>query len=326
MAMRRVGSGLLHLHAMTSLEPLVLGDRGYPLLLQTGETYKGAPLVDRQHPHDAFMELAAMFQQPLSRSLALELYAGLAGEPAIGPVAFMHRPSADADPLAPLGHHGQDATHITFGVATAGIYSQQWKIEGSVFNGREPDENRWDLDLGSLNSWSARVTVNPVRRLSVAAWYGNTDAEDELHPGETARRFGLSALHGGKGIAGGRWSTTLMVAGVTHGDHTQRSALVESNLGIGRATTVFGRFEQVGKSAEELALATDLAEDDFDIRSLVLGFSRELVSISEATISLGARGSVNFVPESVAKEYGTDRPRGLAVYLRIRPREMSAGM
>src|SRR6185437_9103952 len=137
MAMRRIGAGQLHLHAMVSLEPLTLGAKGYPLLLQTGESYRGQPLHDRQHPHDAIMELAAMFQQPVSHGVALEFYGGVAGEPALGPVAFMHRPSAQSDPLAPLGHHWQDATHISFGVVTAGIYSRAVKLEGSVFNGRE---------------------------------------------------------------------------------------------------------------------------------------------------------------------------------------------
>jgi hypothetical protein len=136
MLMRRVGPGLLHLHAMTSLEPLTIGAEGYPLLLQTGETFEGRPLVDRQHPHDLVMELAAMYEQPVSSNLAVSLYGGLAGEPAMGPVAFMHRPSAQSDPLAPLGHHWQDATHITFGVVTGGVFSRQWKLEASWFNGR----------------------------------------------------------------------------------------------------------------------------------------------------------------------------------------------
>src|SRR5262249_13627735 len=146
MAMRPTAGGLLHLHAMTSIEAAVLGARGYPLLLQTGESYKGVRLFDRQHPHDMFMELAAMYDRPLSSRFAATVYAAAAGEPALGPVAFMHRPSAESDPLAPIGHHWQDASHVSFGVVTAGLYSRYAKLEASAFNAREPDEYRFNLD------------------------------------------------------------------------------------------------------------------------------------------------------------------------------------
>ena len=124
MAMRPVGSGMLHLHGMLSAEPFTVGARGYPLLLQTGESYKGVPLRDRQHPHDLFMELSARYEVPIARNLGISLYTAPVGEPAIGPVAYMHRPSAQNDPFAPLGHHWMDATHITYGVVTAGVFTR----------------------------------------------------------------------------------------------------------------------------------------------------------------------------------------------------------
>jgi hypothetical protein len=323
MAMRSVGSGRLHLHGMVSLEPLTLGGRGYPLLLQTGEAYNGQPLHDRQHPHDAFMELAAMFQQPIARNLAIELYGGIAGEPAIGPVAFMHRPSAQSDPLAPLGHHWQDATHISFGVVTGGLYSRTWKIEGSVFNGREPDENRWNLDLRPLDSYSGRITLNPRREWSLSGWYGYLESPEELHPDESVHRYGVSALHGGRGLRGGTWSNTLMLAANAHGGHTQTSALGETNVEIGTRNSVFARAELVQKSAEDLVLPGIDPERQFDVKSLVLGYMREIQPIRGGTIGIGGRVSVNFIPAAVGNFYGTRTPSGIDLYIRIRPNRMA---
>ena len=322
MLMRRVGTGMLHLHGMASLEPATIGAKGYPLLLQTGESYKGAPLHDRQHPHDFVMELAAMFQQPIASNLALELYAGLAGEPALGPVAFMHRPSAQNDPLSPLGHHWQDATHISYGVLTAGVYSRQWKLEGSWFNGREPDENRWDLDLRSLDSYSGRVTVNPTGRLSVAGWYGYMPSPEALHPDEPVHRYGASVLYGGRGFRGGAWESALIWGANEHGGHASNSVAAESNLEIGPKNSVFARAEYVRKSAEDLVLPAADPAEEYDIRSLVGGYMREVVSIPGGTIGVGGRVSLNLVPSTLEPYYGTRTPAGFAVYVRVRPKRM----
>lgn len=323
MAMRAVGSGMLHLHGMVSLEPLTIGAKGYPLLLQTGESYKGQPLHDRQHPHDAVMELAAMFQQPIARNLAVELYGGIAGEPALGPVAFMHRPSAQSDPLAPLGHHWQDATHISFGVMTAGLYSRSWKVEGSVFNGREPDENRWNLDMRRLDSYSGRVTVNPNQEWSAAAWYGYLASPEELHPDESVRRYGASLLHGGRGVRGGMWSSMLLFGANAYEGRSRPSAVAESNLEIGLRNTVFARAEFVRKGAEDLVLEGIDTDRQFDVKSLVLGYVHEIASIHGATIGVGGRGSVSFVPDALGKFYGTPAPKGIDFYVRIRPKAMA---
>jgi hypothetical protein len=325
MLMRQLGTGMLHLHGMASLEPLTIGAKGYPLLLQTGESYKGQPLHDRQHPHDFVMELAAMFQQPLAKNLAFEVYGGPAGEPALGPVAFMHRPSAQNDPLSPLGHHWQDATHISYGVATVGLYSRTWKIEGSWFNGREPDENRWDLDLGRFDSYSGRVTLNPTGRLSVAGWYGFLPSAEALHPDESVHRYGASASYGGRGLAGRSWSSMLLWGANEHGGVAQNSLVAESNLEIGEKNAVFGRAEYVRKSAEDLVLAGVPPDRQFDIASLVGGYVREVVSIRGGSIGIGGRASVNFVPRGLQPFYGTRTPAGIDIYVRVRPKKMVSG-
>jgi len=323
MAMRKVGSGMLHLHGMASLEPLTIGAKGYPLLLQTGESYKGQPLHDRQHPHDLIMELAAMFQQPVARDFAVELYGGVAGEPALGPVAFMHRPSAQNDPLSPLGHHWQDATHISYGVLTAGVYSRLWKLEGSWFNGREPNENRWNIDLRDLDSYSGRLTINPTGRLSVAGWYGFLRSPEELHPDESAHRYGVAAQYGGRGLGGGSWGSMLLWGANEHDGVAENSAVLETNVEIGRHNALFGRAEYVRKSAEELVLSGTDPEQQFDIRSLVGGYMREIASIPGGSIGVGGRVSVNFIPRSLEPFYGTRTPSGFAVYVRVRPKQMT---
>jgi ketosteroid isomerase-like protein len=323
MLMRRVGTGMLHLHGMASLEPATIGAKGYPLLLQTGESYKGEPLHDRQHPHDFVMELAALFQQPIASNLALELYGGLAGEPALGPVAFMHRPSAQNDPLSPLGHHWQDATHISYGVLTAGVYSRQWKLEGSWFNGREPHENRWNLDLRGLDSYSGRLTLNPTGRVSLSGWYGYLASPEMLHPDESTHRYGASVLYGGRGISRGAWESTLLWGANAHGGRVAHSALVESNLEIGLKNAVFARAEYVRKSAADLVLPNVDPEREFDVKSLVAGYVREVASIPGGTIGVGGRASVNFIPGALEPFYGTRHPAGFDVYVRVRPKRMA---
>ena len=322
MAMRRIGSGLLHLHGMVSLEPATIGARGYPLLLQTGESYQGRPLVDRQHPHDFFMELAAIFEWPIAPNLALSLYGGAAGEPALGPVAFMHRPSAQSDPFAPLGHHWQDATHISYGVATAGLYSRGWKLEGSIFNGREPDENRWDFDFRRLDSYSGRLTVNPTPRWSLTGWYGFLDSPEGLRPDESTHRYGASAVYSGRGVLGGEWATLVLWSANAHDGHVQHSAVLESNLELGRQSAVFGRYERVRKSAEDLVVPGALLGEEYDIESLVGGYIREVGSIQGGTIGAGIRASLNFIPRTLEPAYGTRTPGGIAVYVRVRPERM----
>ena len=326
MAMRRVGAGLLHLHGMTSLEPATLGARGYPLLLQTGESYKGRPLVDRQHPHDLFMELAAMFEQPLARDLAAFAYVAAVGEPALGPVAFMHRPSAQSDPFSPLGHHWQDATHISYGVATAGLYSRRWRLEGSIFNGREPDENRWDFDFGTMDSYAGRLTWNPTGRWSVSGWYGFLKSPEELNPEESTHRYGASALYSGRGWRGGEWASFLLWGANDHGGHPENSLVLESNLEIGRLNSVFGRYEYVKKSAGELVVPAAPPEQEYSINSLVVGYLREVASIPGGTVGIGLRGSVNFIPGTLEPTYGTRTPAGFALYARVRPKRAASSM
>jgi hypothetical protein len=321
MAMRPVEGGTLHLHGMASAEPLTIGASGYPLLLQSGETYRGQALHDRQHPHDLFMELSALYERPISRRVGLMLYAAPVGEPGIGPVAYMHRPSALNDPFAPLGHHWTDATHITYGVLTAGLFTRHVKLEGTLFNGREPDEDRYDFDFHALDSYGARVSVNPTAHWALSASYGYLKQPEALHPDENQHRLGASILHTVRLGRHGEWASAVVYGANKHVEVGPwvHSVTAESNLQLDQANSVFGRMEHVRKNGEELFLPDPLRDQDFDIGALSLGYIREFARFRGATLGLGARGAINLIPGALEGVYGSRTPVGAAVFLRVRP-------
>src|SRR5205809_7562747 len=323
MATRPLGSGQLQLRSMLSAEPWTIGRRGYPLLLQSGESYKGAPLHDRQHPHDLFMELAALYERPVARNLGLSLYLAPVGEPAVGPVAFPHRPSAADDPLAPISHHWQDGTHITFGVATAGVFTRSAKLEGSWFNGREPDEHRTGFDYSGrrLDSYSARLTVNPDPRWSVSAWYGYLKSPEVLHPDESLHRYGVAALTTQPVGRRGQWAGALIWGANDQigSGQPSHSVVLESTLDLDGTNAVFGRVEYVRKSAQELVILSAPPAEEYDVGALALGYRRMVGTVAGLAVGLGARASVNLVPSSLEPTYGSRAVAGLAVYLQLRP-------
>jgi hypothetical protein len=326
MAMRELAGGTLHLHGMASAEPFTIGKRGYPLLLQSGETFRGEPLHDRQHPHDLFMELSALYERAVSRRLGVVLYAAPVGEPAIGPVAYMHRPSALNDPFAPLAHHWTDATHITYGVLTAGLFTKHVKLEGTLFNGREPDEDRYDFDFHPLDSYGTRLSVNPTPHWALSASYGYLKQPEALHPEENQHRLGASILHTVRLGRQGEWASALVYGANKHvpggggaAGPWEHSVIAESNLQLDQANSVFGRVEYVRKSGEDLALSPALQDQEFDIGTLSLGYVREFARFRGATFGVGARGALDLIPGDLEGVYGSRTPVGLAVFLRVRP-------
>jgi hypothetical protein len=337
MATRTWAGGRFQARTMLSLDPWTVSNRGYPLLLQTGETYKGEPLHDRQHPHDFFMELGVLYQREITKRLAWSIYAAPSGEPALGPVAFMHRPSAMDNIAAPLSHHWQDATHVSFGVITGGLYSARWQVEGSVFNGREPNEKRWDFDPIKLDSYSGRVTINPSENWSLAGGYGYLKSPEALNPDESLHRITASLLHGTRLGMDGQWSSAVVWGANRHeGAQSWSNAfLAETEAILDRNNTLFGRTELVKKSAEDLVVTGPVtlrngtvlpgfsSAQEFNVSTLQLGYIRELTKTRWATIGLGAAGTLNFVPASLEPYYGSRNPTGAFVFLRLRPFHMA---
>ncbi len=329
MASHGLAGGRLQLRGMFSAEPWTVGRRGYPLLLQSGESYHGQPLHDRQHPHDLFMELAANYERAIAPNLGIQLYVAPVGEPASGPPAFPHRPSAGNDPMAPLSHHWQDATHISFGVISAGIFTRMWKLEGSVFNGREPDEDRTDIDFRRLDSYAGRITVNPAAAWSLSGSYAYLASPEVLFPGVSQHRLTASVLND-RGIGTrGRWSSALIWgANKESGDAgLSNSALLESNADLDTRNSVFGRIEYVQKSARDLAVTDTFVPDRiFDIGSVSAGYVRELTELAGGSVGIGVQLSLDLVPGSLEPVYGTRSPSGVSVFFRLRPREMRIGL
>jgi hypothetical protein len=324
-AARPTPGGRVEFRAMGSAEPYTLGQVGYPLLLQTGETYKGVPLHDRQHPHDLAMELSTTLEQKLAGPVSASLYLAAVGEPAAGPVAFMHRPSSEGDPFAPLGHHWQDGAHVTFGVVTAGLFTEHVRIEGSLFNGREPDEVRTNFDFRGrrLDSWSARVTLRPDRNWALSGWYAYLESPEALFPEDWNKHVGASVLHSRPIGGDGSWSSAVIWGAKRHEPSLHHpttrlthSVTAESSLEIGGRNTLFARAEYVQKDMEELFLP-HVREQVHEVRSLAAGYVLDVVRARPARIGIGVRGAINFIPDSLALYYGGPRPVGAAVFARI---------
>jgi hypothetical protein len=229
------------------------------------------------------------------------------------------------NPSAPLSHHWQDATHVSFGVVTAGIFTRRWQLEGSVFNGREPDEHRWNFDPIKLDSYSGRVTVNPTNSWSFAVGYGYLKSPEALHPDQQLHRITASALHGKPMGTDGQTSSAIVWGVNRHGaaSNTTHSVLFENETIFTTKNTLFGRAEFVQKTGEDLVLdegTTDnFSEKRFNVGALQLGYIRELARLQWSTIGLGAAATLNFVPESLADVYGSRNPAGVFVFLRLRP-------
>lgn len=312
--------GLFHFNTMFSFDPLTVGGEGYPLLFQTGETYNGKPLVDRQHPHDLFSELSVSYAHALSNKSDVFVFLAYPGEPALGPAAFVHRPSGFFNPDAPLSHHWVDATHITFGVATLGYRYGNWKIEGSSFTGREPDENRYNFDKPRFDSWSARLSYNPTKNWALQVSHGFIKEPEELHPGEDVNRTTASATYSKQG-AGEKYTNLTILWGMnkTKGHESENGVMLEGSHSVKR-TTVYGRYEWVQKSAEELALNEAVYDHElmFPVNAATAGISYDILATGKTRVALGGQVSVYFEDNRLTSLYGNN-PMAAEIYLRIYP-------
>ncbi len=316
---RKLGKrGLLNTTAMISLDRFTETGNGYPLLFQSGETWKGIRLVDRQHPHDLFSSLSVGYTHMLNNDIDLFGYFGYPGEPALGAPAFMHRVSAMNDPDAPLGHHWQDATHITFGVATAGFRYKQFKAEGSVFTGREPDENRYDFDKMRFDSWSYRISYNPTASWALQFSQGFIHEPEALEPGKDITRTTASVLFA-KGISKDRHISTALIWGLNDKgeDHKEHSLLAEGNFQF-QKNALFGRYEFIQKSTEELELEDELGHQAFNVHTFSAGYNRHLFSKGALELTAGSKITFNLPANNLKPLYG-EMPLGFQVYLQIRP-------
>jgi len=323
MAQRTFGKGSLTLRTMLSLEPATVSRRRYPELFQQGETAYRRPIVDGQHPHDFFMELAALYDYKLAENTALSFYAAPVGDPAFGPPAFPHRASASEDPIAPLGHHFQDSTHIANEVITLGISHHNFRLEASGFHGREPDEYRWDIDSGKIDSWSTRLTVNPKQDWSFQYSIAQLHSPEALAPDEDVRRMTASLMYN-RPIHKGNWAS-LVLWGRNQSlqdGNVGNSYLLESTLRFGTTNNVWARIENADRSNElllgENPLPPGFTERYFTrVQGYTLGYDRELGRMQHFSTALGGQLMWYGVPDVLKSSYGS-HPVGIAVFLRVR--------
>lgn len=313
---RKVGSSDLTINTMLSLDPLTVGKKGYRELFQVGEAFEGEPLIDYQHPHDLFMQLAAVWRIPVGARTGFTLAGGPAAEPALGPVAFMHRASAMENPMAPLSHHTFDSTHIAFGVVTAAVDHGPWTIEASAFNGREPDEDRWDFDFGALDSYSGRLWYRPRDEWELQFSSGRLKNPEELGHGTIVR---TTASASWLKRHGENFAAATAAYGLNDGEDADRGAfLLEATRRSGRYSA-YGRLEFVEVGTGVLLDDRTLGHDIKDmVAALTVGVVRELPRWRRFEAGIGAAATFYGVPDRLTPTHG-ERPTSFQVFFRLRP-------
>ena len=324
MGRRAVGTGTLTLTGMFSLEPATVGGDGYSEIFQVGEAFQGRAIVDRQHPHDLAMQLAGVYKLPISGRTGFTIAGGPAGEATLGPVAFMHRASAAENPFAPLGHHTFDSTHIAKGVIAMAVDHGPWVIEGSLFHGREPDEDRWNIsDVGALDSWATRLWFRAGTEWEFQASHGYLHEPEELEPG-SLRRTTVSASWMTQPNPG--FSAITLGYGLNDKDHT--NDVFDAFFAEGTHRTgpyaFYGRFEAadvetgllLGEPAEHIGTEGPVLRDT--VAAFTIGAVRDLPPLRGFEFALGSDVTFHKVPERLVTTHGA-RPVSFAVFLRVRP-------
>ena len=322
-AHRAGAKGMFETDLMLSLEPATIADRRYPLLFQTGETAYGQSIVDGQHPHNLIMGLGVHYTYEVAANTLVDLYAAPVGDPALGPIAYPHRASASELPEAPISHHWQDSTHISDDVVTLGISRGKIKIEASGFHGAEPGENRWIIQQGSIDSWSARLWYFPAKNWAAQISGGRITHPEALEQGDQIRLTG--SLHYTRPMEGSAWSSSF-VWGRNHDTgslHNLNSYLAESVVPVGAKNFITGRAELVDKDElfstepeveERLAVS---AGSSFRVGSYTIGYTRDIPIINRLETGIGFNFTAYSLPAAIKPFYG-DHPVGGNVFIRVR--------
>jgi hypothetical protein len=325
MFQRQAGPGQLTLRTMVSFEPATVTHRSYPELFQQGETAFGRPINDGQHPHDFLMEIAALYDWKLRPNSLLSFYAAPVGDPAMGPPAYPHRSSASEDPLAPLGHHLQDSTHIADDVLTAGFTHKKLRIEVSGFHGREPDEFRWNLDSGALDSWSTRLTIQPGQNWSAQYSFARLNSPEQLNPANSVQRMTASLMYN-RSMVNGSWSS-LLLWGRNHFEQeggNLNSYLLESTLRFARDHRIWTRLENVDRTTD-LLLGDHPEPANFQeqflarVQACSFGYDREFHFLPGFLTAFGGQVTFYGKPAFLTSLYGR-HPAGAILFVRLRPK------
>jgi hypothetical protein len=324
MAQHKLGPGTFTARIMLSLEPATISQRRYPLLFQQGETAFGKPIVDGQHPHDFFMELAALYDLKVGEKSLLSFYFAPMGDPAMGPTAYPHRASAAENPVGSLGHHQEDSTHIADDVVTVGLTYGIARVEASGFHGREPDEFRWDLDQGKIDSWSTRLTIQPGKNWSGQYSYARITSPEALFAGEDQERMTASIMYN-RPLRDGNWAST-MLWGRTRSlqdNSVFDSYLLESTVRFRTRNYAWTRIEDVERSNELLVgenpLPPNFREQPIGrVQAYTFGYDHDIDLIPNVASAVGAQFTTYGVADVLKPIYGS-HPVGFTIFVRFRP-------
>ena len=324
MAQRKLGPGTFTARMMLSLEPATVTQRQYPLLFQQGETAFGKPIVDGQHPHDFFMEVAALYDLKLGEKSLLSVYFAPVGDPAMGPTAYPHRASASENPVGSLGHHQEDSTHIADDVVTVGLTYGIARIEASGFHGREPDEFRWNLDQGKIDSWSTRLTVQPGKNWSGQYSYARITSPEALFASEDQERMTASILYNRR-LPAGNWASTILWGRTRsiQDNSVFNSYLLESTVRLRTRNYIWTRIENVDRSNElllgENPLPLNFREEPAGrVQAYTFGYDHDVDLIPKIASAIGGQFTIYGVGNTFTPIYGS-HPAGFAVFVRFRP-------
>jgi hypothetical protein len=317
-AARSFGASRIQLMGMFSAEAITLKDIGSPQVFQTGETFKRAPLIDYQHPHDLFMNLGADYAHKAGATTLLAS-AYVVGPAPLGPPGFMHRPSAAENPQSPLAHHMLDSTHITDSVLSAGIERAGVRAEGGWFHGREPDEDRTDLDTGPLDSWSTRLSFNRGA-WSAQASGGRLKTPEATSPYDLTRVTSSVSYQKGDSEHSLAWMAAFGQNREFYGNF--EAYLFEATLRQSSQNAFYTRVESVAKDILDAGfhpIGFKHVHRQSQIGALTLGYVRDFVGGSapagfRGTFGLGADLTIYHVPANLKESYGS--PGSVHVFVR----------
>lgn len=321
-AQRKIGeNGTLTLRTMLSLEPATVTQRRYPELFQVGETAFGKGIVDGQHPHDLFMEVAALYDHKVSDNTLLSFYFAPMGDPAMGPAAYPHRASASENPIATLGHHLEDSTHIAADVITGGLTHNIVRVEFSGFHGREPDEFRWNIEHGAIDSWSTRLTINPAKNWSGQYSFARLTSPEELHPSEDIDRMTSSIMYNRPWKHGNFASTVLWGRNKTSDGEVFNAYLAEGTIQFKKNNNAWSRLEMADRTNELLPPSNPLsATENFigRVKAITFGYDREFDLIPHIKTAFGGQVTVYGTPDALKSFYGS-HPVGVVFFIHFKP-------
>lgn len=326
-ASRPIGSGRVALLSMLSLDALGVGEDGFAELVQTGDANNGVTSHDRMLPREFLSELAITYDLPLSSSKHFSVYVAPAGEPALGAPAFTQRPSAMDNPVPPIGFHRQDSPRTSWGVITAGVFADGWKLEASRFNGRQPNANRFNVEKLQLDSYSARLTMRPEDAWSASVGMGHIHAPNRIEPNVSTDQFTAALMNARRIRTSGKLSSTLIYSAnkLVAEPFWSHSLMFETTAVLDARNSIVARLERVHKGLDELDLGGDgdagsaFGSGRYHVGAATVGYIREVAEIRGGTIGAGATGTLYLLPPSFSPSYGSRTPAGAFVFVRVRP-------